>query len=51
MRRMLRTANTIVLSPESWNPVHKDVIITADSEHTVEFWGKVVWFQSSKEME
>lgn len=50
MRRMLRTENTIVLSPESWNPVHKDVIITADSDHTVELVGTVVWFQASKEM-
>lgn len=51
MRRMLRTANTIVLSPESWNPVHKDVIITADNDRTVELVGTVVWFQASKEME
>ena len=51
MRRMLRTANTIVLSPESWNPVHEDVIITADSDHTVELVGTVVWFQASKGME
>lgn len=51
MRRMLRTPNTMVLSPESWNPVHKDVVITADSDHTVELVGTVVWFQASKEME
>lgn len=51
MRRMLRTASTIVLSPESWNPAHGDVIVTADSGRTVELVGTVVWFQSSKEME
>lgn len=51
MRRMLRTANTMVLSPESWNKTHDDVIITADSERTVELVGTVVWFQASKEME
>lgn len=51
MRRMLRTANTMVLSPESYNSEHEDVIITADSGHTVELIGTVVWFQPSKEME
>lgn len=51
VRRMYKTANTLVLSPESWNPEHKDIIITSDSDHTVEFGGKVVWFQASKEME
>lgn len=51
VRRMYRTTNTLVLSPESWNPDHKDIIITADSDHTVEFGGKVVWYQAAKEME
>lgn len=51
MRRMLRTASTMVLSPESFNQEHEDVIITADSDHTVELIGTVVWFQPSKEME
>lgn len=51
MRRMVRTSSTLILSPESWNPEHKDIIITEDSDHSVEFWGKVVWFQPSKEME
>lgn len=51
VRRMYKTANTLVLSPESWNPEHKDIIITADSDHTVEFGGKVVWYQAAKEME
>lgn len=51
MRRMYRTANTLVLSPDSFNPENKDIVITADSDHTVEFGGKVVWFQSAEEME
>lgn len=51
VRRMYRTANTLVLSPESWNPEHKDIIITSDSDHTIEFGGKVVWFQPIKEIE
>ena len=51
MRRMYRTANTLVLSPDSFNPENKDIVITADSDHAVEFGGKVVWFQSAEEME
>ena len=51
MRRMYKTPNTLVLSPDSFNPDHKDIVITSDDEHTVEFGGKVVWFQASEEME
>ncbi|MEG0374681.1 MAG: XRE family transcriptional regulator [Raoultibacter sp.] len=51
VRRMYRTANTLVLSPESWNTEHKDIVITSDSDHTVELGGKVVWFQSMQEMD
>lgn len=51
MRRMYRTPNTLVLSPDSHNIEHKDIVITSDDEHMVEFGGKVVWFQPSKEME
>lgn len=50
MRRMYKTTNTLVLSPDSYNPVHKDIIISMDDDHTVEFGGKVVWFQSKEEM-
>lgn len=50
VRRMRRTANTLILSPESHNPDHKDLIITADSDHTVELIGVVVWFQASGEI-
>lgn len=51
MRRMYKTANTLVLSPESTNPEHKDIVISNDDEHVVEFGGRVVWFQSNGEME
>lgn len=51
MRRLLRTPSTMVLSPESFNGEHEDIIITADSGHTVQLIGTVVWFQASKEME
>ncbi len=51
MRRMFRTPSTMVLSPESYNPDHADIVITADSDHVVELVGTVVWFQSAREME
>lgn len=51
MRRIHKGANTLILSPESWNPEHEDIVITKDSETTVEFVGTVVWFQASEEME
>lgn len=51
MRRLYRGANTLILSPDSHNAEHVDMIFGAATEHTVEFHGTVVWFQSSKEME
>lgn len=51
VRRMRRTASTLILSPESFNPEHKDIIITDDSDHVVELKGVVVWFQAAAEME
>lgn len=51
MRRMYRTANTLILSPDSHNPKHKDIVISLDDDHTVTSGGKVVWFQSREEME
>ncbi|WP_139652771.1 LexA family protein [Raoultibacter phocaeensis] len=50
VRRMYRTRNTLVLSPESYNDEHKDIVITDDDEHTVELCGKVVWYQASSEL-
>lgn len=51
MRRMFRTPSTLVLSPDSFNPENRDIVITSDDERTVEYGGKVVWFQSDGEME
>ena len=51
MRRLYRGANTLILSPDSSNAEHVDMVFAATTEHTVEFHGTVVWFQSSKEME
>lgn len=51
MRRLYRTSQTLVLSPDSFNPDHRDIVITGDEDHFVEFGGKVVWFQAAKEME
>lgn len=51
MRRLYRGANTLILSPDSHNDEHEDMVFAATTENTVEFHGTVVWFQSSKEME
>lgn len=51
MRRLYRGANTLILSPDSHNAEHEDMVFAATTEHTVEFHGTVVWFQASKEME
>lgn len=51
VRRLRLTASTAILSPESFNPDHEDIIITKDSEHTLEIDGVITWFQSSEEMD
>lgn len=51
MRRLYKGASTIVLSPDSAQGGYDDIVINADSEHTIEFHGAVVWYQPSKEME
>lgn len=51
MRHLYRGANTLILSPDSHNAEYVDMVFGAATEHTVEFHGTVVWFQSSKEME
>ena len=50
MRRLLRTANTMILAPESFNTEHEDIVVTASSGKTVNLAGTVVWFQPAKEM-
>ena len=48
VRRLIKTAQTIILAPNSHNPEHKDIVITADSGRTVEIGGVVIWNQSRK---
>ena len=50
MRRILRTSSTMVLSPDSCNPEHGDIILTGEDCSTVELIGTVVWFQARREM-
>lgn len=51
VRRLRLTANTMILSPESHNPEHEDIIIRRDSDHAVEIPGVIVWYQAPREME
>lgn len=51
MRRLYRTPQTVVLSPDSWEGGYEDIVITAVGEHTVEYVGTVVWFQPAEEMD
>lgn len=51
MRRLYRGANTMILSPESYNPEHEDIVITGNDETTVQLVGTVVWFQSDGQMD
>ena len=51
MRRLFRGANVLVLSPDSTNSEHKDIVINNSDDYEVSFVGTVVWFQAAKEME
>lgn len=51
MRRLYRGANTMILSPESYNPEHEDIVIAGNDETTVQLVGTVVWFQSDGQMD
>ena len=51
MRRLYRGANTMILSPDSWDDSYEDIVITGDDGRIVKFEGVVVWFQAGKEME
>lgn len=51
MRRLYRGANTLVLSPDSWEDGFEDIVVRDGDGRTVEFHGTVVWFQSAGEME
>lgn len=50
VRRLRMTANTMILSPESHNPDHEDIIIRRDSEHSLEIPGVITWYQAPREM-
>ena len=49
VRRLRMTANTMILSPESHNPDHEDIIIRRDSEHSLEIPGVITWYQAPME--
>lgn len=51
MRRYYRGANTLILSPDSYNPEYEDIVLGADDIRTIKLVGTVVWFQPRKEME
>ena len=51
VRRLRMTANTMILSPESHNPDHEDIIIRRDSEHSLEIPGVITWYRAPREME
>lgn len=51
VRRLRMTANTMILSPESHNPDHEDIIIRRNSEHSLEIPGVITWYQAPREME
>lgn len=50
-RRVFKTSETLLLSPDSTNPENKDIIIRADDGHYAEYDGAIVWFQSNGEVE
>ena len=51
MRRLHKGASSMMLSPESTNPEHKDILITQGDDRTVSLVGTVVWYQPKKELE
>ena len=51
MRRMYRGANTLILSPESFDDSYTDIVISNDDETCIQLVGTVVWYQPKEEME
>lgn len=51
MRRLHKGASSMMLSPESTNPEHRDIVITQEDGRTVSLVGTVVWYQPKKELE
>lgn len=51
IRQYFRTAQTLILSPCSYNPEHKDIIITTDSDMSAEISGVIIWNQARRLMD
>nr|DAX23555.1 MAG TPA: SOS-response transcriptional repressors (RecA-mediated autopeptidases) [Caudoviricetes sp.] len=51
MRRLHMGATSMMLSPESSNPEHADIVVQQGDGRTVSLVGTVVWYQAKKEME
>lgn len=48
MRRVFVGANLIVLTPDSTNEEHKDIVVTGEDELVT--YGRIVWYQSSHQL-
>ena len=51
MRRLHMGATSMMLSPESSNPEHADIVVQQGDGRTVSLVGTVVWYQARTEME
>jgi repressor LexA len=51
MRRYYRGANTLVLSPDSFNSEHVDIVYDDPEGSPIKVLGVVVWWQAAEEME
>lgn len=50
MRRMYRLAGQLILSPDSFNPEHENMIFDDPDAAPLTYLGTVVWFQAAEEM-
>lgn len=50
MRRLYRGANTLILSPDSYDETYEDIVISSTDDYEVKFVGTVIWYQPEKEM-
>ena len=51
MRRLLRGAHTLVLSPDSYDGKWEDIVVSEGDGHSVSMVGTVVWYQAERELE
>lgn len=51
MRKLLRGAHTLVLSPQSYDTKWEDIVVSEGDGHTVAMVGTVVWYQAERELE